>query len=76
MIIKLERTLAPEDMGKAHCAIYGDTFELGTVAAWASTGEEGRYGIGDADSWVCPTCIEVRGKYRPDRFPAIENTAN
>jgi hypothetical protein len=70
LIIELERTPAPEDMGKAQCCICGDSFQLGTVSAWAHS--RGGYAMDEADSRACPTCIEVLGKYRPDRFPTIE----
>jgi hypothetical protein len=66
MIIEFERTLAPEDMGEATCAICGDGFKIGTVTAWVYT---------DVCCMVfaCERCVEVLGGYRPDRFPTIED---
>ncbi len=70
--IELRRTMTPEDMGRYPCAICSDEFELGTVTAWGYSGKRDPAGLGDLDPFVCPTCVEVLGAYRPDRFPTIE----
>jgi hypothetical protein len=65
MRIELMRTETPEDLGAAQCAICGDGFEQGTVTAWTRD-------LAVANPWACPSCVEVLGAYRPDRFPTIE----
>ena len=72
MIIELRRTMTPDDMGRYACAICTDEFELGTVTAWAYTGEVAPGHVGDGDPFTCPKCVEALGAYRPDRFPTIE----
>jgi hypothetical protein len=67
MIIALERTLAPEDMGAATCALCAEPFEQGVVYAYATT--ESGTEMGE----VCPECIEYLGGHPSGRFPTGED---
>ena len=70
MEIKLARTALPNEMGPYTCGICEDSFVVGTVTAWAWGGGGP---VGESmDSVACPSCVEVLGAYRPDRFPTIE----
>jgi hypothetical protein len=67
MIITLERTPAPEDMGPTGCAICTQEFEQGVVLAWATTSEADRGEMGG----VCPECVEHMGYHPSGRFPTV-----
>lgn len=67
MISELIRAHLPEDVGREEtCGICGEKFRTEVVLAPVLT--EDRYEMGRA----CPACVELLGKYKPQKFPTIE----
>lgn len=69
MIIELTRAHTPEDIGREEaCEICARPFRTEAVLAmpWTEGGTDMGGGL------ACPACVEALGKYRPDKFPTLE----
>ena len=67
MIIELQRTFLPEDIGMEElCGICEHRFHSESIIAQVSTDERIEEG------WACPECVAYFGRRRPDRFPTME----
>ncbi len=67
MIIELERAHTPEDYGlEEACGICGERFAVEVVLATVVTETREEAGL------ACPECVALMGRYRPEKFPTIE----
>ncbi len=66
MIIELQRAHTPEDYGHEEaCGICGESFLVESVEAQISTD------AGEIMGQACPTCVEMLGRRKPERFPTL-----
>ncbi|MDX6382068.1 MAG: hypothetical protein QOI57_3092 [Rubrobacteraceae bacterium] len=66
MQIELNRTFTPEDIGgEESCGICTEAFRVDVVRAAVRTEDRGDMGM------ACPRCVEVMGRYKPEKFPTL-----
>lgn len=67
MIIELQRAHTPEDYGREEaCAICGERFRSEVVLADVATEHKVAMGV------ACRICVATMGRYKPEKFPTIE----
>jgi hypothetical protein len=67
MKVELRRAMTPGEVGEeVPCGICGESFDLGSVMAFATTDHDGDIGQ------LCAQCVAVMGRYLPERFPSLK----
>jgi hypothetical protein len=67
LIIELIRAHTPEDIDREEkCEVCGEIFRTEVVMASTKTEEWSHMDL------TCPSCLEVLGEHKPEKFPTIE----